>query len=210
MDHEPEIRLQVEARVVRVLNPRRSNFVAENAESICAVGMFWIVFGTQFFGATNRTVATTITSLCLSVILARFFVWQVLQVPFFFQDRDHSTRRPALHLTYSVYSDGVRISEAEQGRQPIGLPPGLARALWVMSTLIVLLFSFANQPSLFKLEALGPFASQGAMLLFGLALVMGVIGLRFLSVLLIPDRSGAFGTLKTKLRERVGKHERIR
>ena len=33
MDHEPEIRLRVESRVIRVLNPRRSNFIAENGES---------------------------------------------------------------------------------------------------------------------------------------------------------------------------------
>ena len=210
MDHEPEIRLRVKSRVIRVLNPRRSNFIAENGESIFAIGMFWVVFGAQFFGATNWTIATAISSLCLSVILARLFVWQQLQVPFFFQDRDHSTRRPALHLTYSVYSDGVRISEAEHGRQPIGVPQGLARGLWAMSTLIALMFSFATQPDLFKLEAFGPFASQGAVLLYGLALVAGAIVLRFLSVFLIPDRSGAFITLKTELRELVGRHERTR
>ena len=73
MDHEPEIRLRVESRVIRVLNPRRSNFIAENGESFFAIGMFWVVFGAQFFGVTNWTIATAISSLCLSVILARRF-----------------------------------------------------------------------------------------------------------------------------------------
>ena len=205
MDHEPEIRLRVESRVIQVLNPRRSNLLTENGESISAIGMFWVIFGAQVFSASNWTIATAASSLCLSVILARLSVWQLLHVPFFSQDREHSTRRPALHLTYSINSDGVRISEAEHGRQPIGVPPGLARELWVMSTLIVLMFSFTTEPDLFKLEAFEPFASQGAVLLYGLALVAGAIVLRFLSVLLIPDRSGAFRTFKTELGQLIAR-----